>query len=119
MTLHQLRIFDVVSRHLNITKASAELHLSQPSVFQQIKSLEESCGVKLYRKAKRGVVLTPEGEKLRSEAQEILQRMQTLEGKFGVAHILSAPAPLRVGGSHVPSKSILPACLTAFKQERM
>jgi LysR family transcriptional regulator, low CO2-responsive transcriptional regulator len=116
MTLHQLRIFDVVSRHLNITKASAELHISQPSVFQQIKSLEESCGFKLYSKVGRGVALTPEGEKLRAEAREILERMGTLEGKFGLTRRLSETVPLKVGGSHVPSKSILPVCLTAFKQ---
>ncbi len=30
MTLHQLRIFECVVRHLNITKASAVLHMSQP-----------------------------------------------------------------------------------------
>jgi DNA-binding transcriptional LysR family regulator len=116
MTLHQLRIFNVVSRHLNITKASAELHLSQPSVFQQIKSLEESCGFKLYRKVGRGVALTPEGETLRAEAREILERMETLQRKFGVTGRLSATVRLRVGGSHVPSKSILPVCLAAFKQ---
>jgi len=117
MTLHQLRIFNVVSRHLNITKASAELHLSQPSVFQQIKSLEKSCGFKLYRKVGRGVALTSEGEKLRGEAREILERMETLRRKFGVNGRLSATIPLRVGGSHVPSKSILPVCLATFKQK--
>src|SRR4029077_7506618 len=117
MTLHQLRIFDVVSRHLNITKASAELHISEPSVFQQIKSLEESCGFKLYRKVGRGVELTPEGEKLRVEAQEILQKVETLERKFAAFRKSSGTAPLRVGGSHAPSKSILPLCLAAFKRD--
>ena len=68
MTLHQLRIFHVVSRHLNITKASAELHISQPSVFQQIKSLEESCGLRLYRKVGRGIELTADGLKLQSRS---------------------------------------------------
>jgi DNA-binding transcriptional LysR family regulator len=116
MTLHQLRIFNVVSRHLNITKASAELHLSQPSVFQQVKALEESCGFKLYCKVGRGIALTRAGERLCADAREILEKMETLEKRFGVTGRLSETVPLRVGGSHVPSKSILPACLTAFKQ---
>jgi DNA-binding transcriptional LysR family regulator len=114
--LHQLRIFDVVSRHLNITKASAELHISQPAVFQQIKSLEDSCGFKLYSKVGRGIALTFEGEKLRAEAREILERMDRLERKLGPIRRLSETVPLKVGGSHVPSKSILPVCLAAFKQ---
>ena len=115
MTLHQLRIFDVVTRHLNITKASAELHLSQPSVFQQIKSLEESCGVRLYRKVGRGIRLTAAGEKLHAEAREILEKVTTLEQKFEANRNSPATDPLRVGGSHVPSKSVLPSCLAAFK----
>jgi LysR family transcriptional regulator, low CO2-responsive transcriptional regulator len=118
MTLHQLRIFNVVSQHLNITKASAELHLSQPSVFQQIKSLEESCGFKLYRKVGRGIALTRAGERLCADAREILERMENLQKRFGVTGRLSETLPLRVGGSHVPSKSILPVCLTVFKQNR-
>jgi DNA-binding transcriptional LysR family regulator len=117
VTLHQLRIFDAVSRHLNITKASAELHISEPSVFQQIKSLEESCGLRLYRKVGRGVELTPEGEKLRIEGQEILQRVTTLERQFKAIRKSSGTAPLRVGGSHAPSKSVLPLCLAAFKRD--
>ncbi len=50
LTLHQLKVFETVSRCLSITKASKELHVSQPSVFQQVKFLEEYCGVKLYKK---------------------------------------------------------------------
>jgi len=116
MTLHQLRIFSVVSRHLNITRASAELHLSQPSVFQQIKSLEESCGFKLYRKGRRGIALTRAGERLCADAREVLEKMESLQRRFEVTGRVSETVPLRVGGSHVPSKSILPVCLTAFKQ---
>ena len=41
MTLHQLRIFESVARHLNVTRASQELHMSQPAVSQQIKLLEQ------------------------------------------------------------------------------
>jgi DNA-binding transcriptional LysR family regulator len=116
MTLHQLRIFDVVSRHLNITKASAELHISQPSVFQQIKSLEESCGLRLYRKVGRGIELTADGLKLQSEAREILDRVETLQRKLGASRRSPETGPLLVGGSHVPSKSVLPLCLAAFKK---
>ena len=115
MTLHQLRIFDVVTRHLNITKASAELHISQPSVFQQIKSLEESCGVRLYRKVGRGIRLTAAGEKLHAEAREILEKVTTLEQEFEANRKSPVTDPLMVGGSHVPSKSVLPLCLAAFK----
>ena len=116
MTVHQLRIFEVVSRHLNITRAAAELHISQPSVYQQIKSLEESCGLRLYRKVGRGIELTAEGQKLRADAGEILDKIGSLERKFEAQRSSPVTASLIVGGSHVPSKSILPSHLATFKQ---
>ncbi len=42
MTLYQLKIFEAVARHLNITQASLELHASQPAVSKQLKLLEEN-----------------------------------------------------------------------------
>lgn len=116
MTVHQLRIFEVVSRHLNITRAAAELHISQPSVYQQIKSLEESCGLRLYRKVGRGIQLTAEGQKLRADAGEILDKIESLERKFEAKRKSPVTESLMVGGSHVPSKSVLPSHLAAFKQ---
>jgi DNA-binding transcriptional LysR family regulator len=116
MTVHQLRIFEVVSKHLNITRAAAELHISQPSVYQQIKSLEESCGFRVYRKVGRGIELTLEGQKLRAEAWEILDKIERLERKFEATRGSPVTGSLIVGGSHVPSKSVLPTCLAAFKQ---
>ena len=44
MTLHQLRIFDAVARHLNITNASAELHMSQPAVTTSLNSWNNGMG---------------------------------------------------------------------------
>ena len=42
ITLRQLKIFEAVTRHLNFTKASEELHLTQPAVSMQIKQLEQA-----------------------------------------------------------------------------
>ena len=61
MTLHQLKIFDCVVKHLNITKASAALHISQPSVSQQLKLLEEEFGTRFFMRLNQGVELTFRG----------------------------------------------------------
>jgi DNA-binding transcriptional LysR family regulator len=118
MTVHQLRIFEAVSRHLNITRAAAELHISQPSVYQQIKSLEQSCGLRLYHKAGRGIELTSEGQTLLGESQEILDKIERLERRFEASRRSPSTRTFMVGGSHGPSKSILPSCLAAFKQRQ-
>jgi DNA-binding transcriptional LysR family regulator len=116
MTLHQLKVFETVSRHLSITRASKELHVSQPSVFQQVKFLEESYGVKLYRKVGRQIELTPEGMSLLNDAVDILHKVEGLHEKFGPTAIASQTGSLAIGGSHAISISILLSLLAAFKR---
>jgi hypothetical protein len=48
MTLNQFSSFAAVAKHLNLTKASAELRVSQPSLSLQLKQLEDHYGTKLY-----------------------------------------------------------------------
>jgi DNA-binding transcriptional LysR family regulator len=116
MTLHQLKIFQVVSQHRNITKASKALRISQPSVFKQVKSLEESYKTKLYKKVGRGIELTEQGQLFQREVEEILRRVDRLEKNFG----LHSPAPsarrLLIGASHGPSASLIPSLLANFKK---
>ena len=48
ITFRQLEVFEVVARLQSYTKASKELHLSQPAVSMQIKQLEENVGLPLF-----------------------------------------------------------------------
>ena len=45
LTLRQLKIFEAVARHLSFTRASEELHLTQPAVSMQVKQLERIDGI--------------------------------------------------------------------------
>ena len=60
------RIFYVVANNKNITKASHELHISQPAISKSIKKLESMLGGQLFTRTKRGVILTEEGEEFYS-----------------------------------------------------
>lgn len=114
LTLHQLKIFSSVARLLNVTKASAELHISQPSVSQQLKLLQEEFGAKLYEKNSRGIQLTEEGRAFLKEVKPILLQVEKLKRIFrpspGEARLLT------VGGSHGPSASFLPWLLSIFRE---
>jgi DNA-binding transcriptional LysR family regulator len=46
VTMRQLQIFSSAARHLNFSRTSEELHLTQPAVSMQIKQLEESAGLR-------------------------------------------------------------------------
>jgi LysR family transcriptional regulator, low CO2-responsive transcriptional regulator len=60
-TVHQLSVFRTVAQLLSYTRAAEILYLSQPAVAQQVKSLEQMLGLRLFARSGRGIVLTPEG----------------------------------------------------------
>ena len=62
MKLTQLEYFCVAARYHNITKAAKELFVTQPSISNAIKALEEEFGVNLFFRNNNKLTLTPEGE---------------------------------------------------------
>jgi len=59
--LTAVRAFEVVGRHLSITIAAEELHVTPGAVSRQIRSLEDALGVQLLVRGHRQVALTREG----------------------------------------------------------
>lgn len=47
-TLRQLRVFESAARHLSLTRAAEELHLTAPAVSIQVKQLEGHAGAALF-----------------------------------------------------------------------
>ncbi len=83
MTLHQLSIWIAVAKHQSATKTADELHIRQPSVTQQIKSLENEFGIKLYKvHAGKGIELNQAGRLLLKYAKLILLQVNNLEDKL-------------------------------------
>lgn len=102
-----------VSKHLNYRKASDELFLAQPTVFQQIKNLEQSLGTILFEKDRRLIRLTNSGEFFVPIAKEFLntyerglQELQSKQNKF-ITHI-------NVGVSSYIATYIIPKFLPLF-----
>ena len=58
--LNALRVFDAAARSLSFTRAADELAVTPAAVGQQIRALEETLGVILFRRSARGLELTPE-----------------------------------------------------------
>ena len=81
MELYQLKSFLIVARERNLTRASAELHLSQSALSSQIKQLEGELGLNLFRRTARGMELTEGGLELLAHAEEILEGAQKLYRK--------------------------------------
>ncbi len=113
MEFKQLRTFTEVVRTESFTDAAQNLFLSQPTVSQHIRQLEEEMGIRLVLRTTRKIEITPEGRKLNAYAEDILalrDKMIANCSKFDTA-ILS------IGASTIPSAYILPKVLKQFGKE--
>ena len=117
MTLYQLRIFQAVARHLNITQAALELHASQPAVSQQLKLLEEQYGAAFLVRHSHGVKLTDKGRAFLEAITPVLAQLQDVEQRFKESRNGKTPPHLAVGGSRSISVRILPNLLNAFREK--
>jgi DNA-binding transcriptional LysR family regulator len=79
LTLRQLKVFECVARHLNYTRAAAELHLTQPAVSMQVKQLEDSLGVALFEQLGKRIHLTEAGQEVVTYARSVTQQLDELE----------------------------------------
>ena len=83
MTLRQLKVWIAVAKHQSFSRAADELHIRQPSVSQEIKSLGKDYGIKLYKVyIGKGIELTPAGKTLLKYAKLILLQVNNLESKL-------------------------------------
>ncbi|MEO1192834.1 MAG: LysR family transcriptional regulator [Pseudomonadota bacterium] len=61
-SLNGLRAFEAAARHLSFTLAAAELGVTAGAVSQQVRKLETSLGISLFRRLPQGLLLTAAGE---------------------------------------------------------
>lgn len=74
-SLRSLRYFEVAARLGGFTAAALELDVSQSAVSHRIRILEEQVGYKLFRRSKRGVTLTDQGEFYYHEVSRAFDRI--------------------------------------------
>ena len=72
MDLRVLHYFLTVAREQSFTKASKQLHITQPTLSRQLAALEEELGAKLLDRGGHKITLTEEGLLLKRRALEII-----------------------------------------------
>jgi DNA-binding transcriptional LysR family regulator len=78
-TLRQLRVFESAARHLSLTRAAEELHLTPPAVSIQIRHLEGHAHADLFERVGRRLRLTQAGEEVLARTREILAHIRGAE----------------------------------------
>lgn len=100
MNIRDLEYIVAVGKHRNFSYAAEVCHVSQPSLSTQIKKVEEQLGVKIFKRSRRKVEVTPFGVKFINKAESVLamldemkemaeERSELLKGKLTLGAILT------------------------------
>ena len=109
--LRQLQCFVALCDTLNYGKAARSLYLSQPTLTFQIKSLEDSLGVRLFERSRQGVSLTNAGFAFRDYAASMLSTAHA--AKEHLDH-LACRLSLRICCGPVGQYVVLPALIRSL-----
>ena len=82
MEIRTLRYFLAVAREENMTRAAEFLHVTQPTLSKQLKSLENELGKKLFTRHSFSIRLTDEGMLLRNRAEDLVSMADKIEQEF-------------------------------------
>ena len=113
--LHQLNIFCTVVELKSFSQAARKLFISQPTVSDHIKNLEESLGTELLDRGQRDIRLTKAGTVLYDHAQKILALSRETESALD-EFIKHFRGEIRIGATPYLGEFVLPGKIAEFQQ---
>lgn len=115
MNIHQLRVFASVFKNKSFSKASKELYLTQPTVSDHVKSLEEELNCKLFDRLGRTIVPTKEAETLYNHAIELIEKAGSIKDIIGQFK-KEITGELIIGASTIPGTYLMPSIMAKFRK---
>jgi len=115
LNFNQLRVFYQTAKYLSCTKAAEKLYITQPAVTAQVKLLEDSCNLKLFKKKGRRMFLTDEGKTLYYYAKKVFEYEKEIESVIEDMKELKRGV-LRLGTSKAYARYFMPFLITRFRE---
>ena len=113
LTLHQLRVFAAVARHLSYTQAAVTLRLTQSAVSAQVRELVAILGVPILEVVGKKVHLTDAGRSLEKHAARLCGQIDELAEEFAALGSGETGA-VRIGACTALGNYLLPALVAEF-----
>ena len=79
MELYHLRYVIALAEKQNFSKAADELFITQPTLSQQIKKLEDNLGIQIFYRTTKTVTLTQDGKEFVDKARKVMKCYKELE----------------------------------------
>lgn len=115
INLNQLRVFYEAARSGSFTGAATKLFITQPAVTAQMKSFEDQCNLKLFKKKGRRLYLTDEGNALYECARRIFEYEREVEDAIEEMRELKRGI-LRLGTSKAYARYFMPFLISSFRE---
>ncbi len=113
MTIRHLRIFIEVADTGKMSAAASKLYISQPTVSQAIKELEEYYGMLLFERLSKKLYITEKGKKLLSYARNVVKQFDDMEEMiFETGYV----EKIRIGATMTVGECLLSQILNSFKK---
>src|SRR5665647_449366 len=116
MNIRQLEYFIEIVRQGSFSKAANILHVSQPSISEMIKNLEDELGTPLLYRGARQLELTDAGQAVLEQSQQIVSLFTNLAGHVKKNSLLQK-GKIRIGIPSITASTIFPRMLGEFKRK--
>ena len=115
MDLRQLEVFSGVYELRSFSRTASALRLTQSTVSEHVRLLEEELGTRLFDRLSRETVPTRAGELLYGYAKQMLALRAEARQALG-EFLGQVTGNLLVGGSTIPGEYVLPAVIGRFRE---
>ncbi|WP_445613881.1 LysR family transcriptional regulator [Geobacillus sp. YF-1] len=113
MNSSEYEILAVLAEELNMRKAAARLYVTQSALSQRLQAIEAGWNVKIFIRSQRGLLLTPEGEKIVQLAKETVQKTKRVKEEIQ-RRVGQISGTLTIAVTSIVAQHWLPPVLKTF-----